>query len=148
MTRLGVSRCDEVEEAESRCMITSSVHLYCIVHMYTRSVIHIQVKGWGDHSVPDNTSTLLHSIRRVRDLTKSKRFEANSLKHGNHQIFSARFSSPAPVLVHCSAGVGRTGTWIAVYRLVKSINIKASLILNCFSLLLAGSNVGAKKLMT
>ena len=83
MTRLGVTRCDEVEEAESRCVITSSLNMYCIVLyltvLYTRSVIHIQVKGWGDHSVPDNTSTLLHSIRRVRDLTKSKRFEADSL---------------------------------------------------------------------
>ena len=65
-------------------VITSSVYctvLNCIILtvLYTRSVIHIQVKGWGDHSVPDNTSTLLHSIRRVRDLTKSKRFEADSL---------------------------------------------------------------------
>ena len=56
LTRLGVTPVDEEAEAKAR------------------NVIHIQVKGWGDHSVPDNTSTLLHSIMRVQDLAKSKRF--------------------------------------------------------------------------
>ena len=56
LTRLGVTQVDEEVGANAR------------------HVIHIQVKGWGDHSVPDNTSTLLHSIKRVQDLAKSKRF--------------------------------------------------------------------------
>ena len=56
LTRLGVTQVDEEVGANAR------------------HVIHIQVKDWGDHSVPDNTSTLLHSIKRVQDLAKSKRF--------------------------------------------------------------------------
>ena len=27
--------------------------------------------------------------------------------------------TPEPILVHCSAGVGRTGTFIGVYKLVE-----------------------------
>ena len=56
LTRLGVTRVDEE------------------VGVKARHVIHIQVQGWGDHSAPDNTNTLLHSIKRVQDLTKSTRF--------------------------------------------------------------------------
>ena len=56
LTRLGVTRVDEE------------------VGVKARYVIHIQVQGWGDHSAPDNTNTLLHSIKRVQDLTKSTRF--------------------------------------------------------------------------
>ena len=29
--------------------------------------------------------------------------------------------SSHPILVHCSAGVGRTGTFIAVYRIINSL---------------------------
>ena len=56
LTRLGVTRTDEEVGAG------------------VRNVIHIQVQGWGDHSVPENTSTLLRSIKRVQELAKSKRF--------------------------------------------------------------------------
>ena len=45
----------------------------------------VQVSGWGDHSVPATTATLLHAITRVQ------------------QLSSCQPSSP--VLVHCSAGV-------------------------------------------
>ena len=106
LTRLGVTRVDEE------------------VGVKARRVTHIQVQGWGDHSAPDNTHTLLHSIKKVQDLTKSKRFEETKTietQMGNIPVFSSRFSSPSPVLVHCSAGVGRTGTWIAVYRLVRRL---------------------------
>ena len=103
LTRLGVTQVDEEVGANAR------------------HVIHMQVKGWGDHSVPDNTSRLLHSIKRVQDLARSKRFLCKcKMEVQNTPLLSSRFSSPSPVLVHCSAGVGRTGTWIAVYRLVIS----------------------------
>ena len=48
--------------------------------------------AWPDHGVPHNTMSLISFIRRVRK---------------EHPT-----SLTTPFLVHCSAGVGRTGTFI------------------------------------
>ena len=57
-----------------------------------RTVTHMFYMTWPDHGVPYNTMSLVSFIRRVRD---------------QHPA-----SSTAPLLVHCSAGVRRTGTFI------------------------------------
>jgi len=66
----------------------------------SREVVHIQVKDWGDYGVPPTTNTVLDILSEVRSL-------ANEM---------------APILVHCSAGVGRSGTYIAVHKLVTDIS--------------------------
>jgi len=70
-----------------------------------REIVHIQVKGWGDYSVPETTTTLLSLLEKVKDVSSSRK-----KKH----------SEPSPILVHCSAGVGRTGTFIATFRMLSS----------------------------
>ena len=50
--------------------------------------------GWPDHGVPQNGVTLINFIRRVRT--------------------SHPYSDSRPLLVHCSAGVGRTGAFIVL----------------------------------
>lgn len=65
-----------------------------------REIWQIQVKGWGDYSVPESTDTLLALINKVKEISGK---------------------SSAPILVHCSAGVGRTGTYIATQRLMETI---------------------------
>ena len=72
----------------------------------------MQVKGWGDFSVPDSTATLLSIIQKVREVSSSP----SSLP------LIRMPAEPAPILVHCSAGVGRTGTFIATFRHTASIN--------------------------
>ncbi|XP_061057747.1 receptor-type tyrosine-protein phosphatase eta [Eubalaena glacialis] len=58
--------------------------------------------SWPDHGVPDTTDLLINFRYLVRDYM--------------------RHSSPeSPILVHCSAGVGRTGTFIAIDRLIYQI---------------------------
>lgn len=59
----------------------------------TREVFQLQFTSWPDHGVPEYPTLLLQFIKRVRT--------ANSI-HGG------------PITVHCSAGVGRTGTMIAI----------------------------------
>ncbi|XP_073699997.1 receptor-type tyrosine-protein phosphatase C isoform X2 [Garra rufa] len=65
-----------------------------------REVTHIQFISWPDHGVPGDPSLLLKLRRRV-----------NSFKN----FFSG------PVVVHCSAGVGRTGTYIGIDAMIESL---------------------------
>ena len=68
-----------------------------------KTVTHIQVVDWPDHSIPDNMDsieTVIAYINNYRD----------------------NYSSP--IAVHCSAGVGRTGTLIAIYNLCKCIDLQ------------------------
>ncbi|CAB4028173.1 receptor-type tyrosine- phosphatase alpha isoform X3 [Paramuricea clavata] len=57
-----------------------------------RLVQHLHFTAWPDHGVPKYPGPLLHFHKRYR----------------------SGLSGPEPVVVHCSAGVGRTGTFIAV----------------------------------
>jgi receptor-type tyrosine-protein phosphatase R len=66
----------------------------------TRECIHYWYNTWPDHGVPKKdgsvyTDDVLHMLKDVNDAV-------------------GVVKSDAPVLVHCSAGVGRTGTFIAI----------------------------------
>ena len=63
----------------------------------SREVKQIQTQKWQDLSAPDKTKILRDMVHRVRE---------------------NMMGEEAPILVHCSAGVGRTGTFIAVYKLL------------------------------
>ncbi|TWW58153.1 Receptor-type tyrosine-protein phosphatase C [Takifugu flavidus] len=65
-----------------------------------REVTHIQFMSWPDHGVPEEAQLLLKLRRRV-----------NSFKN----FFSG------PIVVHCSAGVGRTGTYIGIDAMMESL---------------------------
>ena len=59
----------------------------------------MQVTNWPDHSIPED----LESIRNVINYIMNK--------------------SHYPIVVHCSAGLGRTGTFIAIYNIIRTIQI-------------------------
>ncbi|KAL7854504.1 hypothetical protein SRHO_G00166940 [Serrasalmus rhombeus] len=65
-----------------------------------REVTHIQFTSWPDHGVPGDPGLLLKLRRRV-----------NSFKN----VFSG------PIVTHCSAGVGRTGTYICIDAMIESL---------------------------
>ncbi|KAM9376093.1 receptor-type tyrosine-protein phosphatase beta-like [Pholidichthys leucotaenia] len=68
----------------------------------TRSVRHFHFTAWPDHGVPETTELLISFRHLVRE-------------HMN------QYSRHSPTVVHCSAGVGRTGTFIAIDRLLFQI---------------------------
>ena len=61
---------------------------------------HLQTKKWADLTAPEDTKIMLDMVQAIRAISHTR-------------------DSPKPILVHCSAGVGRTGTFIAVYKLIE-----------------------------
>ena len=68
----------------------------------TSSVKHLQYTSWPDHGVPNKPEHFLHFIELLR----------REMPHAE------------PILVHCSAGVGRTGVTIALDAAISSIEQK------------------------
>ncbi|XP_071495383.1 receptor-type tyrosine-protein phosphatase eta-like [Diadema antillarum] len=65
-----------------------------------RKVTQYHFMSWPDHGVPDQTWTMLDFVRVVRE-----------------QIERQAFAEP--IIVHCMLGVGRTGTYITLDRLMQ-----------------------------
>ncbi|ETE67868.1 Receptor-type tyrosine-protein phosphatase eta, partial [Ophiophagus hannah] len=61
--------------------------------------------AWPDHGVPETTDLLI------------------SFRHLVHEFMKQKPPS-SPTLVHCSAGVGRTGTFIAIDRLIQQMEME------------------------
>ncbi|XP_053260704.1 phosphatidylinositol phosphatase PTPRQ isoform X2 [Podarcis raffonei] len=57
--------------------------------------------AWPEHGVPETTASLVHFVKLIR---------------------ASRAHDSTPIVVHCSAGVGRTGVYIALDHLTQHIN--------------------------
>ncbi|XP_062308595.1 receptor-type tyrosine-protein phosphatase C isoform X2 [Osmerus eperlanus] len=68
-----------------------------------REVTHIQFTSWPDHGVPGEPHLLLKLRRRV-----------NAFKN----FFSG------PIVIHCSAGVGRTGSYISIDAMMEGLDLE------------------------
>uniref|UniRef100_A0A665VCF8 protein-tyrosine-phosphatase n=1 Tax=Echeneis naucrates TaxID=173247 RepID=A0A665VCF8_ECHNA len=68
----------------------------------TQDVLHLNYTSWPDHGVPT-----VNAIESILQFVLIVRQQANRTKD--------------PIVVHCSAGVGRTGTFIALDRLMQHI---------------------------
>ena len=62
-----------------------------------RRVTHLQTKKWADLTAPEDTKIILDMVQAVK-----------AISHATE-----------PILVHCSAGVGRNVTFIGVYKMVE-----------------------------
>ncbi|CAH3197088.1 unnamed protein product, partial [Porites evermanni] len=65
-----------------------------------RDIFQYHFTSWPDHSVPRDTSAFLMF---------------------HHKLRSALAVDPGPIVVHCSAGVGRTGAFIAIDSLMEQM---------------------------
>ena len=71
------------------------------------TVTHFHYTAWPDHGVPDNVMSVISFIRHVRKLYP--------------------VSLDQPLLVHCSAGVGRTGTFITLDMMMQQMKAERTL---------------------
>ena len=71
------------------------------------TVTHMHYTAWPDHGVPENAMSVISFIRRVR-------------REHPHSLDKS-------LLVHCSAGVGRTGTFILLDTVMQQIKNEGTL---------------------
>lgn len=81
--------CQDVYQRRELLIIKSNLTTN---RQYKKTVVQYHFKKWPDHNCPENTVDLIKFINIIKSEKKSM----------------------APIVVHCSAGVGRTGTLIAL----------------------------------
>nr|XP_039250080.1 tyrosine-protein phosphatase non-receptor type 11-like [Styela clava] len=62
---------------------------------YKQIVYHHHFKVWPDHGVPSDPGGVLNYLHEINECQRS-------------------LKTPGPVIVHCSAGIGRSGTFIVI----------------------------------
>lgn len=65
-----------------------------------RKIFQYKYLNWSDHEVPESPAPIIHMINSI-----------------NHQMDSLNLENTykSPLLVHCSAGIGRSGTFVAIH---------------------------------
>ena len=81
-------------------LILRQIQIKNVQNSVVKNFLQLQLTTWEDHTAPiDNYNRIIQMINFI-----------DNNKNSN-----------SPVVVHCSAGVGRTGTFISIYNLYKEI---------------------------
>ena len=93
---------------------THTTHTHTHKHTQTSSpsssplrINHYHFTVWPDHGVPADKTCMIQFIKRVRNIHP--------------------YADPAPLVIHCSAGVGRTGTFILLDSMLERMKRETTL---------------------
>ncbi len=107
--------CQELATYTIRTFVVAPVNIYAqmqqpqsVTDSLRREVKHFQYTAWPDHGVPEHPTAFLMFIRRVK-LYNSQQIETNCTSST-----ATSTTNVGPLVVHCSAGVGRTGCFIVI----------------------------------
>ncbi|KAF2069612.1 hypothetical protein CYY_009068 [Polysphondylium violaceum] len=95
----------DVTRDEKREIIIRKLSLTHMATNSTREITHYQYEGWPDHNAPPSTEPLRHLLNIIND---------------NQNALDVKLQN-RPIVVHCSAGVGRTGTFCTVHIMMKRL---------------------------
>ncbi|KAL1129262.1 hypothetical protein AAG570_013791 [Ranatra chinensis] len=96
----------EVQELATYCIRTFNINRGGSSER--REVKQLQFTAWPDHGVPDHPAPFLQFLRRVRGV-------------------NAASECTGPLVVHCSAGVGRTGCFIVIDSMIERMRHEKTL---------------------
>ncbi|XP_076390649.1 tyrosine-protein phosphatase Lar isoform X8 [Megachile rotundata] len=88
----------DVQELATYCIRTFQISR--AGYSERREIKQLQFTAWPDHGVPEHPAPFLQFLRRVRSLNPPE---------------------SGPLIVHCSAGVGRTGCFIVIDSMLERI---------------------------
>ena len=96
---------DERQDAGGHGFIVRSFKVWTLAdggEAHTRSIQHVQLTTWPDHGV-------LRDFRVIAPMLETV------------NAYKARAGAGARMVVHCSAGIGRSGTFIAIDMILKQV---------------------------
>ncbi|OXB65325.1 hypothetical protein ASZ78_002517 [Callipepla squamata] len=86
---------------DSGCYATTGLKVKHLLSGDEKTVWHLQYTDWPDHGCPDEVQGFLSYLEEIQSVRR----------HTNSVLDSSNNCNP-PIVVHCSAGVGRTGVVI------------------------------------
>lgn len=95
-----------VSETQEKFITIRNLEIQCEDEVHC--LCHLQYTEWPDFGVPRSTNT----IRHLLELTNEYR----------EQYTTNKDDTPGTVVVHCSAGIGRCGTFLAIQSVLEKLN--------------------------
>ncbi|KAI4877608.1 hypothetical protein NFI96_023041 [Prochilodus magdalenae] len=95
---------------DSGCYATTGLKVKHLLSGQERTVWHLQYTDWPEHGCPEYVQGFLLYLEEIQSVRR----------HTNSMLDTSKSPNP-PVVVHCSAGVGRTGVVILTELMISCL---------------------------